>query len=334
MLDQKLFGEKLRKHRKIRGMTQEEVVEKIGVSAQAVSKWEAGDCLPDCFNLKAISEVYRISTDVLLETESDGDIDIVADKIEQICTEFIWASANRERYESNLRKELGDDLWKMWKGIYFSEIGNRELQEASKNNGNLRISGNYGLKIWDNDGVACVIKSGLVKEFPLSSSFGADVITELCSEEARKLINALNCQLPISKNDIIEKTNIELSRLNELLLLFTENRIIEFISDKRISDVSGYKISGHCGIVAYMVFAAIHILNKQNYSVSEFFPLNQNDISPPFLSGVLLVFSLSAQTEQTTYTAANNGIARTGMTKSSNTRFTSDAMLIHNIGLR
>ena len=71
MLDQKIFGEKLRNHRKKLGMTQEEVAEKVGVSPQAISKWEAGDCLPDCFNLKAIADVYKISADVLLETESD-----------------------------------------------------------------------------------------------------------------------------------------------------------------------------------------------------------------------------------------------------------------------
>ena len=86
MIDQKVFGEKLRNHRKRLGMTQEEVAEKIGVSPQAISKWEAGDCLPDCFNLKAISDIYKISVDVLLETESGGDIDAVAGKIEQVGT--------------------------------------------------------------------------------------------------------------------------------------------------------------------------------------------------------------------------------------------------------
>ena len=34
--------------------------------------------MPDCFNLKAISDIYKISADVLLETESDGDLDAVA----------------------------------------------------------------------------------------------------------------------------------------------------------------------------------------------------------------------------------------------------------------
>ena len=42
MLNQEVLGEKLRNHRKNLGMTQEEAAERIGVSPQAVSKWEAG----------------------------------------------------------------------------------------------------------------------------------------------------------------------------------------------------------------------------------------------------------------------------------------------------
>ena len=270
MLDQKVFGEKLRNHRKKLGMTQEEVAEKIGVSPQAISKWEAGDCLPDCFNLKAISDVYNISTDLLLETESSGDIDAVASKIEQLCTEFVWSAANSDRYSTNLRKELGDDLWEMWKGIYFAEVGNRELQVQSKEQGNLRINGSFGTKIWDDDGVACVIKSSLINDLSPFDQNTVDIMQELCSEEGQKLIMALNCDVPISKQEVIEKTNIEISRLNELLLLFTENRIIEFVADNS-PDYRGYVICGHCGIVAHMILAAMYILNKKRYSVSQFF---------------------------------------------------------------
>ncbi len=42
MLDNKIFGEKLTKHRLNLGLTQQAVAEHIGVSAQAVSKWENG----------------------------------------------------------------------------------------------------------------------------------------------------------------------------------------------------------------------------------------------------------------------------------------------------
>lgn len=269
MLDQKVFGDKLRNHRKRLGMTQEEVAERVGVSPQAISKWEAGDCLPDCFNLKAISDVYKISADVLLETESDGDIDAVASKIEQLGTEFVWAAANCDRYNTNLPQELGEDLWKMWKGIYFAEVGNRQMQEESKQQGNLRIIGSFGTKIWDDDGVACVIKSELIKKLTASDQSTIDVMNELCSEEGQKLILSLHCDQPTLKQEIIEKTNIDIVRLNELLLMFTENRIIEYVADNRAPD-RGYLISGHCGIAAYMMLTAMFILNKKPYTVSQF----------------------------------------------------------------
>jgi len=267
MLDQKVFGEKLRNHRKRLGMTQEEVAEKVGVSPQAISKWEAGDCLPDCFNLKEISDVYKISADVMLETESDGDIDAVSSKIEQLGTEFLWA--NCDRYNTNLRQELGEDLWKMWKGIYFAEVGNRELQKESKQKGNLRIIGSFGTKIRDDDGVACVIKTELIKNLSPFEQNTVDVMSALCSEEGQRLILSLCCDVTTTKKEIIEKTNIDLARLNELLLMFTENRIIEYVADNRPCN-QGYLISGHCGIAAYMVLAAMYILNKKRYTVSQF----------------------------------------------------------------
>lgn len=193
----------------------------------------------------------------------------MASKIEQLGTEFVWATANCDRYNTNLRQELGEDLWKMWKGIYFAEVGNRQKQEESKQQGNLRIIGSFGTKIWDDDGVACVIKSELIKKLTASDQGTIDVMNELCSEEGQKLILSLHCDLPTPKQEIIEKTNIDIVRLNELLLMFTENRIIEYVADNRAPDC-GYLISGHCGIAAYMMLTAMFILNKKQYTVSQF----------------------------------------------------------------
>ena len=77
MFDQNAFGEKLKNHRKSKNLTQEEAAAKIGVSGQAVSKWEKGECLPDVYNLKLLGRLYRVSVDSLLETEGDGDEKIV-----------------------------------------------------------------------------------------------------------------------------------------------------------------------------------------------------------------------------------------------------------------
>jgi len=71
MFNQKIFGEKLKNYRKAQNVTQEEAAEKIGVSGQAVSKWENGECLPDVYNLKLIGQVYRISIDSLLDIVDD-----------------------------------------------------------------------------------------------------------------------------------------------------------------------------------------------------------------------------------------------------------------------
>ena len=71
MFDQKLFGEKLKLRRKQLYMTQEEAALRIGVTGQAISKWENGECLPDCYNLKMISEIYGVSVDELFRTDFD-----------------------------------------------------------------------------------------------------------------------------------------------------------------------------------------------------------------------------------------------------------------------
>jgi len=270
MLDQKLFGEKLRNHRKRLGMTQEEAAAKIGISAQAVSKWEAGDCLPDCFNLKAISDVYRISADVLLETESSGDIEAVSAKIEQLGTEFIWRASGGGKYDDDYHRELGEDLLGMWKGIYFAETGDKRIQAESKARGNLRIRGPFGMKIWDDDGVVCVIKSALTEGMQSAPETITAVMEALCSEDGQRLILALGGTHPHPKDAILSETGLPLHRLNELLLLFSENRIIEFVSDHREPGAPGYRISGHCGIAAYMMLAAMYILMKPNYEVSEY----------------------------------------------------------------
>jgi len=104
MFDQISFGEKLKSHRKLKNMTQEELAVRIGVSGQAVSKWENGECLPDVYNLKMLGKIYQVSVDSLLETEKDEKI-IATYKIENAVFELaerpetIYAGKMAERTE-------------------------------------------------------------------------------------------------------------------------------------------------------------------------------------------------------------------------------------------
>ncbi len=65
------FAEKLRNVRKQAGLSQEQLAEKIGVSRQAVTKWETDSGVPDIENIKSISALFHISIDELLSNETD-----------------------------------------------------------------------------------------------------------------------------------------------------------------------------------------------------------------------------------------------------------------------
>ena len=63
------LAEKLKSMRKQTGMSQEQLAEKLGVSRQAVTKWETDAGIPDIENVMAISALFDISMDELLSNE-------------------------------------------------------------------------------------------------------------------------------------------------------------------------------------------------------------------------------------------------------------------------
>ena len=80
------FSEKLVRLRKSRGLTQENLAERLGVSRQAVARWEAGETTPELKTLIGICEVFGVSADYLIHDgyDSDEDIPVVREKSEEI----------------------------------------------------------------------------------------------------------------------------------------------------------------------------------------------------------------------------------------------------------
>lgn len=64
-----IFSEKLQLIRKNKGLTQEELAEKLSVSRQAVAKWESGQVYPDIANLIQISNLFNITVDYLVRDQ-------------------------------------------------------------------------------------------------------------------------------------------------------------------------------------------------------------------------------------------------------------------------
>ena len=63
------FGLKLQTLRKKAIMSQEDLASLLGVSRQAISKWERSEALPDLYNAKKIAEVFNITIDELMDIE-------------------------------------------------------------------------------------------------------------------------------------------------------------------------------------------------------------------------------------------------------------------------
>ena len=66
------MAERLQKLRRKAGYSQEQTAELLGISRQAVSKWESGQGKPDLDNLVRLTEIYNTSADyILLGTEKN-----------------------------------------------------------------------------------------------------------------------------------------------------------------------------------------------------------------------------------------------------------------------
>ena len=104
------IGDVIRKYRKDKKLTQEEMARRLGVTAPAVNKWENGKSSPDISLLSPIARLFDISVDTLLnhETElSDAEADrLIEATYEKLKTEpfddvFQWMKERIEEYPNS-----------------------------------------------------------------------------------------------------------------------------------------------------------------------------------------------------------------------------------------
>ena len=69
-----MFSDNLNALRKLRQMTQEDLAEKLGVTRQAVAKWEAGDSVPDLDKCRMLADVFGVSLDDLANYEPENNL--------------------------------------------------------------------------------------------------------------------------------------------------------------------------------------------------------------------------------------------------------------------
>lgn len=94
------LGNNLFHARKKRGLSQEDVAEKLGVSRQTISKWETDETLPDIRQSKKLATIYGLSLDELIEYDIDEkEIQDMIDKTSDEVSEKIdWTNVWSKKY--------------------------------------------------------------------------------------------------------------------------------------------------------------------------------------------------------------------------------------------
>ena len=91
------FADKLIQLRKTKGLSQEDLADSLGVSRQAISRWEQGNTFPDLLNLQKIMKVFGVSADYLIcdEYAAEGNNDdLPAPETDKLQSQFEF-KANR-----------------------------------------------------------------------------------------------------------------------------------------------------------------------------------------------------------------------------------------------
>ena len=117
------LAEKLTIQRKKSGMSQEQLAERLGITRQLVSKWEAGSSIPEISKLVAMSEIFRVSLDYLLKDYLDEEKNsgIAAGGCRNEPYGEKRSEANQQMDEDNSRLEKKvDDLARYIKGYQYT----------------------------------------------------------------------------------------------------------------------------------------------------------------------------------------------------------------------
>ena len=102
------FSQNVKRLRQARGLTQEQLATTLGISAQAVSKWETSETYPDGALLVPLAEALEVSLDTLFGRNYDSMDDLTA---------RLYAKMERAGHENEMREARAVG-WQLEKALF------------------------------------------------------------------------------------------------------------------------------------------------------------------------------------------------------------------------
>lgn len=201
------IAEKISALRKAKGLTQEALGAKLGITGQAVSKWENSDSMPDILILPELCRTLDVSAEYLLGmTEEEKRGDIVQD----------FAAYARK---NGRNKTILDAISRS-----FSENGTKQAGSAV----NMCLN---GTRVYMKDEIGFVAQDYREKLNESDLETTAYFLRILADETCLKILFCTSPGHAVTREEIAEKTGFDEETINRVLLGFMKRNILCFDKD-------------------------------------------------------------------------------------------------------
>ncbi len=205
--------EKIARLRKKHALTQEKLGEQLGVTSQAVSKWEKGESLPDILLLPRLCEVLGISVDALLEMPLSIKKEHALQKIADYAKESGTEKAIFDAFDCCVRS--GDE-----KIVRGSALVSYDRIRAFD-------TGGIGVLIYGKDQIETILQT--------ETKNIAELCELLSDENTLLLIRTMRFNRYVSEEEIMQKTGLNQPQVEGILFKLLRMNFCEYNAENQYS---------------------------------------------------------------------------------------------------
>ena len=235
-MEQTAIAKRISDRRKALGLTQEQLGERLGVTGQAVSKWETASALPDVLMMPALCRALHLSLNELYGVEPD-------ETRETSAASWSWIGGLKERERTYAVAETGMRM--------FSRSG-----ESIPTSGIYVSLSPADLLVADTDGM-CFSLAGeetLKKILNLDAEKAARFFQALTDPDNIRLLRCMGGGRASDLDELSEQTGINRERIRSLLLDLVERNLAGWDDDGK--GRTGWCLSAGC-IAFFMSMAGL-----------------------------------------------------------------------------
>ena len=210
------ISEKISSLRKAHNLTQEALGEAVGVSAQAVSKWEKGDSLPDISVIPDICRTFGISADTLIGNEGNMTSEMYIEKALELCKGPIEKIKLIHKLMANGKQT----------GISFVLSAAESFQITDQRG--------FGIYFKDIEFIKNMISVDLTK---------SELLKFMSDEKSIKLFSLICVNGRLHEREIIKLTGFSQQEITERLFAFMKFSIIHSVRDNEEEGGNGQELS-------------------------------------------------------------------------------------------